>query len=206
MKNIEKQDIIIKNLSKSFGSKRVLEGFSTTLRAGRVSCIMGESGCGKTTLLNIILGLIKPDCGEIAGLPSRISALFQEDRLCEEFSARTNVRVAAGKTVTSDDIDTALAELGLGGELKTPVSSLSGGMKRRVALARALLAFGEHLDEEGLLVMDEPFRGLDDATRALAASFVLRHLRGRTLVAVTHDAADASLLGAEQIIRMTPVV
>lgn len=198
MKSIEKQDIVVKDLSKSFGEKRVLDSFSAVFPAGKVSCIMGQSGCGKSTLLNIILGLLKPDGGEITGLPSRISALFQEDRLCEEFSARSNLRIAASKSLGPADIDSALADLGLGSELLTPVRELSGGMKRRVALARAMLAEGD------LIVMDEPFRGLDDATRSLAAGFVLRRLYGRTLIVVTHDPADLPLLDAVQVIKMTP--
>lgn len=192
--------IEVAGISKCFGSKRVLENFSAAFPCGAVSCIMGESGCGKSTLLNILMGLIKPDSGVITGLPLRISAVFQEDRLCEEFSVAANLRIAAAKGITAADIEAALTALGLVENLRTPVRDLSGGMKRRVAIARALLAEGS------LLIMDEPFRGLDDITRRAAAAYVRKSLDGRTLIAVTHDAEDAELLGAVQVVRMRTLV
>ena len=194
---IKMEDIRVESLYKSFGSKPVLKDFSATFTAGQVSIIMGESGCGKTTLLNIVLGIEKPDGGRILGVPARVSAVFQEDRLCEDFSAGTNVRITAAKGITQKDISDVLTALGLGDNIKTPVRELSGGMKRRVAIARAMLA------ESALVVLDEPFTGLDSANRAAAAAFILSRLNGRTLIAVTHSTADADLLGACQIIRMT---
>ena len=193
------EDIRVENLSKSFGSKQVLKNFSATFPAGLVSIIMGESGCGKTTLLNIILGIEVPDGGKVTGVPRRMSAVFQEDRLCEDFSAGTNVRITAAKSTNEKDICDALSSLGLGDNIKTPVRELSGGMKRRVAIARSMLA------ESSLVILDEPFTGLDEANRAAAAAFILSKLNGRTLIAVTHSHADAELLGARQIIRMSPV-
>lgn len=189
-------DIVLKNIEKSFEGKGVLKNFSATFPARRVSCIMGSSGCGKTTLLNILLGLQKADGGSVEGLPDRISALFQEDRLCEDFSAESNVRLTAARGVSREEIAEALTELGLEGDIKTPVRELSGGMKRRVAIARTMLAEGE------LVIMDEPFRGLDGENRRRAAEFVLRRLDGRTLIAVTHDEEDIALLGAENTLEM----
>ena len=189
-------DIVLKNIEKSFDGKEVLKNFSAVFPAGRVSCIMGSSGCGKTTLLNILLGLQSADGGSVEGLPDRISALFQEDRLCEDFSAESNVRLTAARGVRGEDITAALTELGLESDIKTPVRELSGGMKRRVAIARTMLAEGE------LVIMDEPFRGLDGENRRRAAEFVLRRLDGRTLIAVTHDAEDIDLLGAEKTVEM----
>jgi len=158
-------DIILKNIEKSFEGKEVLKNFNAVFPARRVSCIMGSSGCGKTTLLNILLGLQSADGGSVEGLPDRITALFQEDRLCEDFSAESNVRLTAARGVTREDIAKALAELGLESDIKTPVRELSGGMKRRVAIARTMLAEG------GLVIMDEPFRGLDGENRRRAAEF-----------------------------------
>ncbi|MGI6167547.1 MAG: ATP-binding cassette domain-containing protein [Eubacteriales bacterium] len=195
--NAKMEDIRVENLRKSFGSKPVLEDFSATFPAGQVSIIMGESGCGKTTLLNIILGIEKPDSGRISGVPARVSAVFQEDRLCEDFSAGTNVRITAAEGISQKEISDALTALGLGDNIKTPVRELSGGMRRRVAIARAMLA------ESALVILDEPFTGLDSANRAAAAAFILSRLNGRTLIAVTHLPADAELLGACQIIKMT---
>lgn len=189
-------DIEIHDVFKSFGDKKALEGISTVFPGGSVSCIMGESGCGKTTLLNILLGLSRPDSGSISGLPSLASAVFQEDRLCVDFSVRTNVRITARAGTTPQDISLALAALGLEGNEKTPVRELSGGMKRRVALARALLADGE------LIILDEPFTGLDEANRDAAAEFILNNRRGRTVIFVTHDKSDIARMGAVKVVEM----
>ena len=148
-------DIVISELSKSFGEHVVLKDFNAVFKAGELSCIMGVSGGGKTTLLNILLGLMRQDGGEINGLPKEISCVFQEDRLCEDFSAVTNVRIACDKNITAEEIESQLKEVGLGDSMYRTVRELSGGMKRRVAIVRALMAPGE------LIIMDEPFVGLD---------------------------------------------
>ncbi|MBQ9079643.1 MAG: ATP-binding cassette domain-containing protein [Clostridia bacterium] len=189
-------DIKIKKLSKRFGDKVVLDGLDLTLKHGEISCIMGESGCGKSTLIKLILGLYTPDAGEIEGVPARLSAVFQEDRLCEDFSALTNVRLAAARGVTADQIKADFAALGLDGNEKTPARALSGGMRRRVALIRALRADAE------LIILDEPFAGLDEATHAAAAEYIKSRRKERTVIVVTHDAADAALLGAVTVYRM----
>lgn len=193
------EDIRVEDISKRFGSKQVLKDFSAIFPAGQVSIVMGESGCGKTTLLSLILGIETPDVGKITGVPGRMSAVFQEDRLCEDFSARTNVRITAAKGTTQSDIVDALSALGLGDNIKTPARELSGGMKRRVAIARAMLA------ESSLVILDEPFAGLDEANRAAAAAFIRSKLCGRTLIAVTHSHTDAEMLGACQVIKMSPI-
>jgi len=79
-------DLILTNITKAYGEKVVLDGFSHAFPAGKRTCIMGPSGCGKTTLLRIILGLETTDGGTITGRPERVSAVFQENRLFEEFS------------------------------------------------------------------------------------------------------------------------
>ena len=185
MKNIE-----VRDLTKRFGEKRVLEGFSAIFPVGATTCVMGPSGCGKTTLLHILLGLEHADSGSIDGLPPRISAVFQEERLCEDFTAVTNVRLVTGRVVTDTEIERCLAAFGLAGSTRVPVRELSGGMKRRVAIARAVLAEGD------LLVLDEPFKGLDEGTRRLVADEVKRRTAGRTVVMVTHDPAEAVMMDA----------
>ena len=185
MKNIE-----VRDLTKRFGEKRVLEGFSAIFPAGATTCVMGPSGCGKTTLLHILLGLEHADSGSIDGLPPRISAVFQEERLCEDFTAVTNVRLVTGRAVTDTEIERCLAAFRTCGEYARPVRELSGGMKRRVAIARAVLAEGD------LLVLDEPFKGLDEGTRRLVADEVKRRTAGRTVVMVTHDPAEAVMMDA----------
>lgn len=189
-------DIIIRNLSKSFGDKRVLEGFDLTVPDGGICCIMGESGCGKSTLIKLIMGIYAPDGGEIAGVPDKIAAVFQEDRLCEDFSALTNVRITAARGVTSARISEEFRVLGLEGNEKTPARQLSGGMRRRVALIRAFMA------DAPLIILDEPFTGLDPDNRALAIDYVRARRAGKTIILVTHDASDADALVAEQVVRM----
>ncbi|MBR4279021.1 MAG: ATP-binding cassette domain-containing protein, partial [Clostridia bacterium] len=116
--------IIVKDLHKSFGEKKVLDGFNASFEIGKVTCVMGESGGGKTTLLNLIMGLLKPDAGEISGVPNKISAVFQEDRLCEPYSAVRNVLAVTGHSVAEDDIVALLRELRLEGSEYLPVNTL----------------------------------------------------------------------------------
>jgi NitT/TauT family transport system ATP-binding protein len=85
------QDIRIKNISKAYGDKQVLNHISKEFPSGETTVIMGASGCGKTTLLRILLGLEKADSGEVTGMPERVAVLFQEDRLCEDVSAYENI-------------------------------------------------------------------------------------------------------------------
>ena len=183
------QDIRILNLNKSYGEREVFRNLSLTIPHGARVALMGPSGCGKTTLLRILLGLEKKSAGSIEGLPNRIAPVFQEDRLCPWLSVRENIRIAL-RRVTDSEIFETLAALGLAGEENTPAKDLSGGMSRRVAIARALLA------ESELLILDEPFRGLDEGTRARAAACIDRMAKGKTLLLVTHDEEEAALLGA----------
>ena len=183
-------DISIQDVTKTYGDKLALPPFSATLKEGEIVCLLGQSGCGKTTLLRLLLGLETPTAGTITGLPSRISAVFQEDRLCPAFSAVTNVSLALGRRVAKPQILALLKSLGLGDALKKPVRELSGGMQRRVSIARSLLCPAD------LYVMDEPFKGLDAATRDRAVSFARPLLEGRTTILVTHDPADTASFDA----------
>lgn len=185
------KDIVLKNINKSFGKKSVLCGFSHTFKNGSRTCVMGASGKGKTTLFNIILGLIKPDSGSVYGVPEKVAAVFQEDRLSEPFSAVANIKAVVPKTVKESEIVACLDELGLKGSEYLPVRELSGGMRRRVAVARALLAQSE------LIVFDEPFKGLDDSTREQVIAVILSRTEGKTLIFATHDARDIASLSAE---------
>ena len=189
-------EIRISELYKSFNGKPVLSGFSDVFPEGKTTAVMGPSGCGKTTLLNILWGFVKPESGAVTGLPGRITAVFQEDRLCESFNAVTNVQLACTDNAPSrETVCGHLTALGLGDSLQKPVSALSGGMRRRVAIARAVLAGGE------LIVMDEPFKGLDEDTKAAVMDYVRRETAGRTVILVTHDIKEAEELG-DSIIRM----
>ena len=189
-------NITLDNISKSYGGKTVFSGFSCVFPENSRVCLMGESGCGKTTLLNIIMGLTSPDGGTAEGIPSLISAVFQEDRLCEPFSAVANIRAVTDNARTEADIVDCLKSLGLEGNEYLPVSTLSGGMRRRVSIARALLA------ESELVIMDEPFKGLDEANRVRTVEVILSYINNKTLIFATHDVRDAELLNAE-ILELT---
>lgn len=187
--------IEIRNLRKSFDGKQVLTGFSCDLPEQGVIALMGASGIGKSTLMNILLGLVKPDSGEIRGTENlRFSAVFQEDRLMEQLSARENLRLTTGQTDAR--ISGALRALGLNPDEKAEVRTYSGGMKRRVALARGALFAAD------VLLLDEPFRGLDERTRDQAIEFLLKEWAGRLILLVTHDMDEARLMGADYIISM----
>ena len=184
----------IQHLCKAFDGKMVLDHVSLTLESGGTACLMAPSGRGKTTLLRCIAGLEAPDSGQITDLPERIAYVFQEDRLCDGFSAVDNIRLVTGKALGEGEIRRHLEELGLAGSLDQPVRELSGGMRRRVVISRAV-CFGADL-----LLLDEPFKGLDDAARQQTAGYILRHRGAAAILCVTHDREDAAALGGADIV------
>lgn len=184
----------IQHLCKSFDGKMVLDHVSLTLESGGTACLMAPSGRGKTTLLRCIAGLEAPDSGQITDLPERIAYVFQEDRLCDGFSAVDNIRLVTGKALGEGEIRRHLEELGLAGSLDQPVRELSGGMRRRVVISRAV-CFGADL-----LLLDEPFKGLDDEARQQTADYILRHRGTAVILCVTHDREDAAALGGADIV------
>jgi NitT/TauT family transport system ATP-binding protein len=187
-------DIVVTNLDKSFGANVVLRGFSCRIPAGGSVYVAGASGQGKTTLLRILLGLLPPDAGTVSGLAGqRLSAVFQEDRLCENLSAFSNVMMVNRGHLTRAAVSAALGAVGLAGHEYRPTRELSGGMRRRTAIVRALLA------EYDVLFLDEPFRGLDEDTSRTVMAFVREKSRGKTVVLVTHEPREAEFLGAVRI-------
>ena len=181
----------IRGICKSFEGRSVLKNVSFDFPEAAVTALRGPSGCGKTTLVNIILGLLAPDEGEVL-LPAsaRTAAVFQEDRLIEHFSAARNVRLTAPASVTDKQIRSALSELGLAQEGEKRVSEFSGGMRRRVAVIRAALF------QPQFLLLDEPFKGLDEEMRERTAAFLRRNCAQATTILVTHDETEAALMGA----------
>ena len=152
-------ELKIRGISKSFDGRKVLRNVNAIFPAGSITCLLGPSGYGKTTLLRIVAGLEKPDTGSVEGVPEEIGFVFQEDRLCEDFSAISNVRLVTGKSMPKEEIIRHLTEIGLGDSLDRPVHEYSGGMKRRVAIVRAVCYPAQ------LLILDEPFKGLDEKLR-----------------------------------------
>lgn len=187
-----------KNICKSYGGIPVLSDLSLEIAAGSVTAVMGASGCGKTTLISVLTGLVQPDSGVVRIEPdTKLSAIFQEDRLCGNLTVLANIRLVTGSTRTDKEILSALESVGLSGCADRKASELSGGMKRRAALVRALLA------KSGVVFLDEPFKGLDVQTRAAVTEYCRRMLGGRTAVLVTHDRTDCEALGASQIIELS---
>ncbi len=191
------QNVRIKNISKTYGEKQVLSRLSKEFSAGETTVIMGASGCGKTTLLRILLGLEKADSGEVTGMPERVAVLFQEDRLCEDVSAYENIALVLERKKTHAQrdaqkcrIEQEAAQVGItADDLKQNVMELSGGMRRRIALLRALLY------EADCVILDEPFKGLDAATKQIVMQYVKEKVAGRTTFLVTHEQAEADFFG-----------
>ena len=181
--------IEIRNLCKSFGARAVLKDFSARLPEQGVVEIFGRSGAGKTTLLRILMGLETADSGTISGLSGRrLGAVFQEDRLLPHRSAVENVRFMCG--APEEQILSHLSQVGLAEQARERVSRYSGGMKRRVAIVRAVMYPCD------LLLLDEPFKGMDEETRDQVAAYIRRECAGRLILLVSHDRDEARALGA----------
>lgn len=186
--------IIIKNLKKSYHGLPVLTGLNLELNSGSPYCLMGPSGTGKTTLFRLLLGLEQPDSGTVSILEgSRLTAVFQENRLCEAYSPIENISMVVPRDFTTARIREELSLLLPEESLARPVSTLSGGMKRRTAICRALLA-----PSDGIL-MDEPFTGLDETTKKKVISRLLEKTKGKLLLISTHQEEDLVLLGASLV-------
>ena len=156
----------VHNLIVKRGEAEILKNFSAEFPEHQVTAVSGRSGCGKTTLLSVLLNLLPADSGEIHGF-QKPSAVFQEDRLLPYLTAAKNISVAAGCTETA--AEKALLQVGFDPEdLKKNAVQLSGGMARRVSIVRAMLTSGD------AVLLDEPFKGLDDLTREKVMQFVKR--------------------------------
>lgn len=175
----------VQKLCKSYDDRPVLQNVSFTAENG-VTALWGPSGAGKTTLLRILMGLEVPDSGTLSGTDVRWSAVFQEDRLLPGLDAMENLRFVLGPDMDNNAAAAQLRVLGLDPSPGQCVRSWSGGMRRRLALARALLAPAD------ALALDEPFTGLDRENRDLALACIRETAGDRPVLLVTHDAADAA--------------
>ena len=208
----------IHDLCKQFDGHLVLDHVSMELVSGHIYCLMAPSGTGKTTLFRILMGLEHADSGEIivqrktkeAGQAADekvadwqenetlqnlcIGAVFQEDRLCENLSAASNIRLVCTKTISDRELEEAYKAVALTEVWQKPVRELSGGMRRRVSILRALLA------ESDCVIMDEPLRGLDEKTRAKTIDYILKKTERKTLIFVTHEEKEAVWLKADRTV------
>ena len=169
-------ELRVEHLCKRYGENAVLDDISFTARVG-VTRLLGPSGIGKTTLLRVLLGLETPDSGTVNGDKFRWTAVFQENRLLEGLDAEGNLRFVLGANYNAAAAQALLEELGLGDVGKKKVRDYSGGMQRRLALARALLA----------PALDEPFTGLDAENREAAMRAILRAAETKIVILSTHE-------------------
>lgn len=178
-------ELAVTNLKKYYDGRAVLDGLSFTAPVG-LTRIVGDSGIGKTTLLRILLGLERSDGGTVAPQGLRWAAVFQEDRLLSQLDAEGNLRFALGTAYDSRKAAELLETLGLVDVGGKRVRDYSGGMKRRLALARALLASCD------ALALDEPFTGLDAGNREAALACILRAAEEKIVLLAAHEDLDIS--------------
>ncbi len=185
--------IWLHEVSFSYPHTPVLTNFSLRVEDGKCVCLFGPSGCGKTTVTRLILGLEKADKGEIIA-PEKISCVFQEDRLLPHLNVWENVCLPLQKE-QYEHARLILEQIGLKDVMKARLSSISGGMRRRVALARAI-AYGGQAP-----LLDEPFNGIDAANKEILAEIIKREYieKNCPVVLVSHLPQDAHLLNAEII-------
>ena len=184
--------IQLQNVTLSYQDKKmtktVLDDVTLAIPRDKITVIMGPSGCGKTTLLRLLAGLLAPTLGNVTRETGSISYLFQDPALLPWLTAAENVNLVLSDTkATLPAAVEWLSRVGLANEADTYPSALSGGMRQRVALARALSTDAE------LLLLDEPFRGMDEDLHARMRELIRQFRQGKTTVIVTHDAKDAEI-------------
>ena len=192
----------VRGVSVSFDGRKVLEDVSVTLRKGELVCLLGVSGGGKTTLFNVISGLLKPDAGQvlldgedITGKPGHISYMLQKDLLLPYRTIEDNVALplllrGVKKREARKQASALFEEFGLGGTEKLWPSQLSGGMRQRAALLRT------YLFSQDVALLDEPFSALDTLTKSAIHRWyldVMERIHLSTLF-ITHDMDEAVLL------------
>jgi ABC-type nitrate/sulfonate/bicarbonate transport system ATPase subunit len=184
--------IRLNDIDKSFGEKQVLSRLSLSIDEPGVYAICGPSGCGKTTLLRIIAGFERPDGGVCEGFTSAdVSYVFQEPRLLSHATVLQNLLCVLPRSHDSAAVAMQwLCAVGLSEVANERPDALSGGMQTRLSFARALAA------ARPILLLDEPFNGLDEAMRARMAALLRTHAKDKIVLLVSHHAEDLELLGA----------
>ncbi|MGN0375565.1 MAG: ATP-binding cassette domain-containing protein [Butyrivibrio sp.] len=174
--------IIINNLNIKYDNKIVLKGLNLTVQDGEHVAFTGPSGIGKTSFINALMGLVPYEGDIILPSGSRISTVFQEDRLFEGLSVYRNIKMVCDRQ-NSDNIKEYIINAGL--EPDSKVYALSGGMKRRTSILRAILSPFD------ILILDEPFKGLDTVTKSDIMSMVQKKASQKTMLLITHDPSEA---------------
>ena len=190
----------LSDISKKYNDITVLANANAEFTSSKIICIRGQSGAGKTTLLNIIMGVVKGivefvnDNGQ--SVKPGFSAVFQDCRLIEHLSPVINVKMVLKKNKKNSVGDVAFAvksellKLLDKEALDKPCSELSGGMKRRVEIVRAVMA------ESDIVIMDEPFAGLDEVTKDNVINYIINNINNRIVIISTHDEEDVKKLRA----------
>ena len=220
------EKIIVKGIRKSFGTHVVLQDLSITFAPGGIYVIRGASGSGKTTLLRLLAGLEQPDEGEVirekreapesletserlesleslesrkilktrkADAPGPIGMVFQESRLLSDLNAIRNVAYGVRGKIDQVQLRAQLREVLPEADLTLPVHQYSGGMRRRVEMVRAVFP------GNGLLLLDEPFVGLDVENKKRTISYLLSRKKQATVICTSHDPAESRMLQAGEI-------
>ena len=177
--------VSFKNVSFSYGKKKILNDFSLCIKDGERICLFAPSGFGKTTILRLIMGLETARKGNIDGIKDKkISAVFQEDRLIPHKTVYENLELFGNE----EKIKEALAALGISDTVNLYPAELSGGMARRVAIARALIR------DADIYLFDEPFNGIDKENLMKTAEFIFEKTKGKTFIVITHSRDEAEKL------------
>jgi len=202
--------VALDHVSKSFGDRQVLQDINLSVAPGEAICIVGRSGTGKSVTLKLIIALIKPDAGhiwidgeditrlednELSRVRRKMGFLFQNAALFDFLTLYDNLALPLRRLTRKSDqeideiIDRVLHQVGLGGDLEKMPLELSGGMKKRAGLARALVL------EPEILMVDEPSSGLDRITASEIDDLLIEQKRRTTMIIVTHDVHGARRIG-----------
>jgi len=212
MKESKPAAVVLNGVSKCFGSKQVLSEVSFSVPRGEAICVLGRSGTGKSVTLRLMIGLIKPDAGdiyitgynisrlegkELSQARCKIGFLFQSAALFDSYTVHDNLALPLHRLTDKSDseieeiVDRGLTQVGLAGDRNKLPGALSGGMRKRAGLARALVL------EPDVLLVDEPSSGLDRITASEIDDLLLeqKSLHQTTMVIVTHDVHGARRVG-----------
>ncbi len=184
--------IQLEHIKKTYGESVIFCDFSLEIQDGEWIELCGNSGVGKTTLLQMMMGFVCQDQGRILGVPKKISAVFQENRLFETFSVRKNLWLASPKESEKKRLE-ILKAMELFTYADQNVETLSGGQRRRVAIAMMLARNAD------LYVLDEAFQGLDDEIKQRVMQIVKESLTGKTAIFVTHSESERAFFGGRKV-------